>query len=91
MANWNKLNKQFNDLIESMSTEDWESWAANKANRKAMRNSQMGLKAKLQEEKILISNLKGQPIINQSKLSSDYSYITISSLTGIVYPDNHNT
>lgn len=35
MANWEKLNKEFDDVIDNLSKEDWERWLANrKANRK---------------------------------------------------------
>lgn len=26
MANWEKLNKEFNDVIDNMSAEDWQLW-----------------------------------------------------------------
>jgi hypothetical protein len=28
MANWEKLNKEFDDALDSMTSEDWELWAS---------------------------------------------------------------
>ena len=86
MANWDILNKQFDNLLTSMSSEEWHLWANNRANKKAMRTSEMLLKAKLQEEKIVLSSLKGKEIISQTDLFSDHSFVCISSITGVDYP-----
>jgi hypothetical protein len=70
MANWNKLNEQFDNLLDSMSQEDWQSWADNREAKKVMRNYEMLLKAKLQEEKLLLSSSTGINIIFQIGLTS---------------------
>lgn len=88
MANWNKLNKQFDDILDSMSSEDWQSWAKSRDQKKAMRTCEMLLKAKLQEEKLLLSNSNGKNIISQNDLISAQDFIGVSLITGIVYSGN---
>ena len=84
MANWDKLNSKFNQVIDNMSSADWVKWSSERMDRKAMRNSKILLKAKLQEEKILLSNNKGCNIL--SELSSSYCVSTTlnSTFTGLV-------
>ncbi len=64
MANWDKLNKEFDQLMGSMTPEAWERWSANRVARKAMRRSELEMKAKLQLEKIFFSNIEGCQILD---------------------------
>ena len=73
MANWDKLNKQFDELIDNLSAEDWRIWAENRESRKAMRRLEMNMKAKLQEEKIYLSNREGVSFISNTSESTDFS------------------
>ena len=73
MANWDVLNKKFDELIDNMSTEDWKLWAENRENRKKMRSLEMILKAKLQEEKISLSSNDAKSIISDTSNSEIYS------------------
>ena len=73
MANWDKLNKEFDQLLDNMSAEDWNTWAANKESRKAMRRLEMELKAKLQMEKIFLSNIEGNQLLNNMPVCIDMS------------------
>jgi hypothetical protein len=34
MANWEKLNKEFNDALDSMTSEDWKIWASKRIKQK---------------------------------------------------------
>ena len=49
MANWDKLNKEFDALIDGMSQEDWERWDANRAAKREFRKETILLKAKIRE------------------------------------------
>lgn len=73
MANWDKLNKQFDDLIDKMSHEDWVLWAENKESRKEMRRMEILLKQKLQEEKIYLSSREGITIFSEISVSTGFS------------------
>ncbi len=73
MANWDKLNKEFDQLLDNMSAEDWNTWAANKESRKAMRRLEMELKAKLQMEKINLSNKDGNQLLDNILVYVDMS------------------
>lgn len=87
MANWDKLNKQFDDLLDSMTIEDWQFWANNREQKK-MRVSEMLLKAKLQEEKLLLSNTTGKSIFFQGEILSEKNSTT-ALLTGLEFPKNN--
>jgi len=55
MANWDKLNKEYYDLIESFQDSDWEKWEKSRIARKEMRRMELFLKAKIQEERLKFS------------------------------------
>lgn len=73
MANWDKLNKEFDQLMGSMTQEAWERWSANREDRKAMRRLEMEMKAKLQMEKIFLSNIEGNQLLNNMPVCIDMS------------------
>jgi hypothetical protein len=52
MANWEKLNSKFNQIIDNMSNEDWNKWSSERMAKKAMRNSEMLLRAKVPYHKV---------------------------------------
>ena len=85
MANWEILNSKFNNALDSMTDELWDYWAANRINRKNMRRMEMLLKAKLQSEKILLSQLSGKCIFDEKSKSSENSSIEHVSLSGVVH------
>jgi hypothetical protein len=84
MANWEKLNSKFNQIIDNMSNEDWNKWSSERMAKKAMRNSEMLLRAKLQEEKIILSSIIGCNISSHTGYSSSVNIITNSLFTGLV-------
>lgn len=67
MANWNKLNKEYFDLMNSFEDSDWEKWESIRSTRKEMRRLEMLLKAKIQEEKLKLTELLPRSVgtINQ--------------------------
>jgi len=52
MANWEKLNKEFSNLMDSFNDTDWVNWERNRAARKKLRRTDLLLKAGLQMEKL---------------------------------------
>jgi hypothetical protein len=47
MANWDKLNEEFDALIEGTSKEDWERWDANRVAKREFRKETILLKAEI--------------------------------------------
>lgn len=78
MANWEKLNKEFDQVFNSLQDLDWEQWDSVRASRKEMRRLELLLKAKIQEEKIKFSQLSSElnEIINQSAYVSEQNITT---------------
>jgi len=48
MANWEKLNAEFDAAVDSMMPEDWQEWEVNRAKKRKARKCKMQAKAKLQ-------------------------------------------
>lgn len=78
MANWDKLNSEYYNLIESFQDSDWEKWENTRGARKEMRRMDLVLKAKIQEEKLkfaALSSLSNESF-NQIVVSSDSIILT---------------
>ena len=41
MANWDELNKEFNDLMENFTPEDWEKWEKERKAKKLLRRKKL--------------------------------------------------
>lgn len=52
MANWYRLNKEFNNLIIIMNNSDWDNWYENKKENKKKRRKILKKEMKKQEDKI---------------------------------------
>lgn len=78
MANWGKLNKEFDTLLDNLTDEDWNNWFAKREANKSMRKFEMQLKAKIQAEKISLSNCSGIEILNSDESSSNW--VTLEQL-----------
>lgn len=70
MANWEKLNKEFDAILENISNQEWKDWHDSIEAQKEMCQMQMMLEAKMQSEKIIFNKLLGELIINET-LKSD--------------------
>ena len=66
-ANWDKLNEEFSNLMDSFTESDWEKWENSRAARKALRRMELLLKAKIQMEKLKLASLAGSDKLNQMK------------------------
>ena len=53
MANWSKLNKEFDNLIDNLTDEQWNEWLSMKETHKAIDNLNLLIKAKLREPDML--------------------------------------
>ena len=60
MANWDILNKEFYQVLNSFQDSDWDNWASIRASKKEMRRLDLILKAKIQEEKIKLTQFASQ-------------------------------
>lgn len=58
MANWDILNEEFSNLMNSFSDTDWINWENNRATCKKVRRSELQLKARLQLAKLKKETLK---------------------------------
>jgi len=78
MANWEKLNKEFDAIIDNISDQEWKDWYNLIEVQKEMCQMQMMLEAKMQSEKIIFNKLLGKLIINET-LKSD-SIVNFSNI-----------
>ena len=69
VANWDILNKEFDDLIGRLSDKDWIQWHENIETQKKMDRLNLLLKAEIQAAKILYSKSKSNSIYT-AELSS---------------------
>ena len=70
MANWDKLNKEFDVILNNISDEEWNDWYNNIDAQKDMCKMQMLLEAKMQSEKIIFNKLLGELIIDETLKSN---------------------
>ena len=47
MADWKKLNEEFDKVLNNMTPEAWKIWSENREIKKAIRRKEMELKTKL--------------------------------------------
>lgn len=66
MANWDKLNKEFDAILNNISDEEWNDWYNNIDAQKEMCQMQMLLEAKMQSEKLIFNKLFGELIIDET-------------------------
>jgi hypothetical protein len=65
VANWDILNKEFDDLLDRLSNEEWQEWYAKKETQEKILRLELTLRAKIQEYKIFSENFKGATIFNE--------------------------
>jgi len=64
MANWNKLNTEFENLINSLTDADWDKWESEREQKRVQRKMEMLERAKVHEAKIA----KETPYLDLAKL-----------------------
>lgn len=78
MANWDKLNEEFDAILNNISDEEWNDWYNNIEAQKDMYKMQMLLESKMQSEKIIFNKLLGNLIIHETLKSNEIvSYTNI--------------
>jgi hypothetical protein len=84
MAKWDNLNSELDTILNSMTSEDWESWALNREAKKTMRHFEMMLKRKMKEDRLILSGIIGvQTQFEEGFLSSEVSHLLKSfSISG---------
>jgi len=58
MANWQKLNTEFYSVLNNITDVEWDKWMSEKDARKSMRQLELSLRAKIQEEKLLMESIE---------------------------------
>jgi hypothetical protein len=74
-ANWDKLNEEFSNLMDTFTDSDWEKWENNRAARKALRRMELLLKAKIQMEKLKLASLIGSESFGQQDVMSSFKTV----------------
>jgi len=81
MANWDKLNKEFDSVFESLTSEDWKLWEDQRAAKKKLRRLELMLKAKLQEEKLKFTQLASNSVESLFEEFSSVNTLDVPGLT----------
>ena len=83
MANWDILNKEFDDILNNISDDDWSDWFNNLDAQKEMCKMQMNLEANLQAQKLSFNKIIGHLIINETLTS-----VSIVHASNIIVSDD---
>ena len=75
MANWEKLNQKFDQVLDSMTDADWDNWAKDREMKRQMRKQKMILKARLQQEKIALAKSNGDILLRSKVYSVESSSV----------------
>jgi hypothetical protein len=75
VANWDILNKEFDDLMNKLSDDEWIAWYSQIDAQKESLRKDILLSAKIQEKKISPSLYNGVNIFNEVQTSMQYDYI----------------
>lgn len=54
MANWEKLNKRFDEVLDSLTQEDWQKWDSQKEANTQQRRKELITNGQVQEKKIFV-------------------------------------
>ncbi len=73
MKKWEKLNREFDEVLDKLTQSDWENWYNSKESKKEMKRLTLLLKAKLQEEKLSMIqiSIKGESLVKDYNLVSN--------------------
>lgn len=85
MANWDKLNKEYKSILDTLTDSDWDNWMSSRTAKKLMRRKEMILKSNMQAEKIYFSSRVGNKILHntiESGMITEVSLIGGYSIAG---------
>lgn len=83
MANWNKLNRDFEATLESLTDEQFALWKGQRELKKKMRRAELEMLAKIQEQKIAIGQFSGIELLNIS-IESSALYLAIFAKNQVI-------
>ena len=93
MANWEKLNKKFDETLDGLTNEDWDNWFRDREKNKEFRKEQRLLKAKMYELTLNMSNPKGKDLNLKNLISNAASLVkkvTVNEKTNNDSWENYN-
>ena len=76
-AKWEKLDKEFYDVIDNMTDEQWHYWRDNQAKNQALRQAKMKLEMEIHLQKLYFQGLGGR-IIYQNPASNLIQYAQVN-------------
>jgi hypothetical protein len=76
-AKWEKLDKEFYDVIDNMTDEQWHHWRDNQVKNQALRQARMKLEMEIHLQKLYFQGLRGR-IIYQNPASNLLQYAQIN-------------
>lgn len=80
MANWEKLNKEFEAALSNLTDEQFAFWNSQKESKKKMRRTELELSAKIQAQKLALEQFSGTELLNSNIESSAlYYYLDMAS------------
>lgn len=63
VANWDILNKEFDDLLNRLSDDEWQEWYDHKDTQETILRLELTIKAKISEYKMFSKNFEGETIL----------------------------
>jgi hypothetical protein len=76
-SKWEKLDKEFYDVIDNMTDEQWHYWRNNQAKNQALRQAKMKLEMEIHLQKLYFQGLGGR-VIYQNPASNLLQYANIN-------------
>ncbi len=83
MANWDKLNRDFEATLDSLTDEQLTLWKGQRELKKRMRRAELEMSAKIQEQKIAIGKFSGIELLNIS-IESSALYLAILTKNQVI-------
>ena len=87
MANWEKLNEEFETVLDNLTDEQLSDWVKQKELRKSMRRVELQLLARIQAQKIALKQVSGLEILSYTIESSILYYSDLPDLDKVHYKE----
>lgn len=86
MANWEKLNKEFDDVFDNISDQEWSDWYNNIDAQKEMYQKELLLESEIQAAQYDFDKLEGNIILEQILVSENNF-----ELSELIIKDSYST
>ena len=63
MANWEKLDKEFYDVVNNLTAQQWQSWREQQNHNRMIRQHQKEMEMKMQLLKLSFASFNGKPFL----------------------------